>query len=231
MNIVITGASKGIGRAIAEAFAKEGFNLALCARGEADLQAFSQELQKRYPNIEVIIRPTDMSAKEEAQAFGAFVHSQWEKVDVLVNNAGVFLPGRVTDGPDDNSFETMMNTNLYSCYWMTRALLPAMLPHKAGHIFNIASIASIMPYGSYSVSKFAMRGLSQTMREELKPAGIRVTTAMPGATLTASWDGVQLPPERLMKPEDVAEALLACWKLSDRTVVEELILRPQLGDL
>ena len=124
-----------------------------------------------------------------------------------------------------------MDTNLYSAYYLTQEILPLMLPHKSGNVFNMCSIASFMPYGAYAVSKHAMLGFSKVLREEMKDKGIRVTAIMPGATYTPSWEGSPLPEERFMKAEDVAEAIWGCYNLSPRTVVEEIILRPQLGDI
>jgi len=104
-----------------------------------------------------------------------------------------------------------METNLYSAYYLTRALIGNMIKRKYGHIFNICSIASLQAYptgGSYTISKFALYGMTKALREEMKKHGIRVTAVLPGATLTSSWDGVDLPPGRLMKPEDIADAIL-----------------------
>src|SRR6187551_1859801 len=98
-----------------------------------------------------------------------------------------------------------------------------MKAKRSGHIFNMCSIASIMAYpngGSYTISKFAMLGFSKVLREELKPWGIRVSAILPGATFTASWEGVDLPEDRLMKPEDVADAVYGAYALSGRSVVE-----------
>ena len=103
------------------------------------------------------------------------------------------------------------------------------LTQQQGHIINICSIASIIPYSAYSVSKFALLGYTKVLREELKEKGIRVTAILPGATLTPSWNGVDLPKERFMKAEDIAKAVYNCYELSQYTVVEEMVLRPQLG--
>ncbi|MEM7101499.1 MAG: SDR family oxidoreductase [Bacteroidota bacterium] len=233
MNIVVTGATKGIGRAVADIFAANGFNLAICSRNESELLQYKAELEARYMDINVIVRKTDMSVKGEVIAFAEFVKNHWEKIDVLVNNAGVFFPGEIHK-EDEGTLESMINTNLYSAYYLTRTLLPAMLPHKKGHIFNMCSIASIMAYpngGSYSISKFALLGFSKVLRAEMKDKGIRVTSVLPGATWSASWEGVDLPDERLMKAEDIAKAIWGAYELSGQTVIEELLLRPQLGDL
>jgi hypothetical protein len=154
-------------------------------------------------------------------------------VDVLVNNAGKFIPGTTMEEAEGN-LESMIETNVYSAYHVTRGLVAHMKAKTAGHIFNLCSIASIKAYpngGSYAISKFALLGFSKVLREELKESGIRVTAVLPGATRTASWDGVDLPDTRFIKPEDVAEVIFNAYSISDRSVVEEVIIRPQLGDI
>lgn len=231
MNVIISGASKGIGRAMAELFASKGANLAICARSVEDIRAFGNELAEKYKNQQIIAVSADMSKKDSIVSFAARIREQWSRVDLLINNAGVFIHCELADPNTVDAFEQMMNTNLYSAYYLTQEILPLMLPHKSGHIFNICSIASIMPYGAYAVSKHAMLGFSKALREEMKDKGIRVTSILPGATFTASWDGSPLPEERFMKAEDIAEAVWGCYNLSPQTVVEEMILRPQLGDI
>jgi short-subunit dehydrogenase len=109
-----------------------------------------------------------------------------------------------------------------------------MLDQKKGHIFMICSTASIMAYpngGSYCVSKFALYGMTKVFREELKPHGIKVTAVLPGATLTDSWSETDLPKERFMQAQDVAESIWSAYHLSPSAVIEELLMRPQLGDI
>ena len=231
--IVVTGGTKGIGRAILEKFAGENFDVITCARNKTDLQSLEESLRKKYPGIEVATCVADMSDKKQVADFCVFVNSLKRSIDVLVNNAGYFIPGEISTEPE-GTLESMINANLYSAYYATRGLVPSMIQNKRGHIFNICSIASIKAYangGSYAISKFAMLGLSKCLREELKPHNIRVTAIMPGATLTASWDGVNIPDERFMPIEDIAETVYSAWSLSGRSVVEEIIIRPQLGDL
>ncbi len=233
MNIVITGATKGIGLAIAHTFAKEGFNLAVCSRSDEDLNNFKKTFEESYPTIKVLVKKTDMSKKAEVLAFSKSIIEQWSTLDVLVNNAGVFLPGEIHK-EEDGVLENQIETNLYSAYYLTRALLPIMLPNKQGHIFNMCSIASFMAYpngGSYSISKFAMLGFSKVLRAELQDKGLKVTSIMPGATWSNSWAGVELPKERLMEANDIAISVMSAWKMSPSAVVEDIILRPQLGDL
>jgi short-subunit dehydrogenase len=230
---VITGATKGLGRAIAETFAANGFDLCVCARTESDLAQMQADWRERFPERSLHMFPADVGKKSEVLEFADFVRECWPRLDVLVNNAGIFLPGKVSE-EREGTLETLLETNLYSAYHLTRALLPLLLPQKRGHIFNMCSVASIMAYpdgGSYSISKFALLGFSKALREELKPKGIKVTSILPGAAWSDSWRGVDFPHERLMQAEDVAKAVWGCYGLSDAAVVEELLLRPQLGDL
>ena len=230
--IVVTGATKGIGKAVAERFAREGFDVIACARGTEGLLALKEELEKKY-KVHVQVQTVDMSRREAVEKFAAFILALGRTVDVLVNNAGYFVPGALMEEPD-GTLESMIEGNLYSAYYMTRGLAATMKTHRAGHIFNLCSIASIKAYpngGAYAISKFALLGFSKGLREELKPFNIRVTAVLPGATRTASWDGTDLPDERFMPSEDVADTIYATYALSGRTVVEEIILRPQLGDI
>jgi short-subunit dehydrogenase len=232
-NVVITGGSKGIGRALVEAFAAEGHTVFTCSRHLSDLQTLQVEVLHTWPEAEVQVFQADLSQREETLAFAAFVQQVTPHIDVLVNNSGYFLPGQIHNEAE-GTLEKMLETNLHSAYHFTRALLPGMMARRQGHVFNVCSTASNTAYtngGSYCISKFALYGMSQVLREELKEYGIRVTSVLPGATLTASWQGTSLPEERFMPPHDVAAAIMACWKLSDRTVVEDLLLRPQLGDI
>ena len=127
-----------------------------------------------------------------------------------------------------------MNTNVASAYHLTRGLVGEMISRRQGHIFMMCSTASITPYtngGSYCISKFALLGMSRVLREELKPHDVKVTAILPGATLTASWEGTDLPEDRFLKPGDVADSAWAAYTLSKSAVVEEILIRPQLGDL
>jgi short-subunit dehydrogenase len=230
---VITGASKGIGKAIAQKFAKENFNLAICARNENELLQTKNELLQINSNIDVCCIVADMSNKNERSIFCKKVNEHFKTIDILVNNAGTFLPGNIADEPEGR-LEFLLQTNLISAYEITRNLLPKMMQQKSGHIFNISSVAGLQAYkngGSYSISKFALSGFSKNLREEMKPFSIRVSTIYPGAVLTNSWAGTDLPKERFILPEDVASAIFNAYQLSNSSLVEEIILRPTLGDI
>ena len=232
MNVIITGASKGIGKAIAAQFAAAGYQLLLCSRGEKSLYDCMNELQTQYPQATIKGRPTDMSVKEDVLAFAKWC-LEYGSPDIVINNAGHFIPGSVHDEPE-GSLEEMLAANLFSAYHLGRAVLPAMMTAKAGHIFNICSIASLHAYangGSYSISKYAMAGFSRNLREEMKPHGVKVTAVYPGAVLTASWDGFEIDPSRIMEADDIAKMIFTAAHLSPMAVVEDIILRPQLGDL
>lgn len=230
---VITGATKGIGRAIAEALATEGYDLAVCSRSESDLKALKIDFTNRFPESEVITKVVDVSKKKEVLEFAQLIDSQWHRVDVLVNNAGIFISGSIKDEAED-ALETMLQVNVMSAYHLTRALLPIMLERQRGYIFNLCSAASIRAYqngGSYSISKFALLGFSKNLREELKETGIKVTSILPGATWSDSWAGFEAPESRLMQARDVAEVVVSALRMSASAVIEEILMRPQLGDL
>lgn len=235
MNIVITGASKGLGLAIAERFAadQEGHTLLLCARNADTLQGAATKLQAQYPQSTILFYTCDVSVKERVEAFAKWVSGNVGATDILVNNAGSFIPGNVHDEPD-GTLELMMNTNVYSAYYVSRLLLPAMMAAKRGHVFNMCSVASLQAYkngGSYSISKFALMGFSKNLREEMKPHNIKVTAVYPGATMTDSWAGSGIDPQRIMEANDIAALVYNAANLSPQACVEDIIVRPQLGDL
>ena len=233
MKVVITGISKGIGRAIAELLYENGADIFGCSRGQEALTELEKDLKSSSGAGSIHLETCDMSQKDAVLAFADSILSTWGTVDVLVNNAGVFFPGQLAT-EEDGKLETMINTNLYSAYYLTRALLPAMTEQGSGHIFNMCSVASLFAYpngGSYSISKFALLGFSKVLREELKSTGIKVTSILPGATWSNSWAGVDLPESRLMQAKDIAISVWQAMQMSPSAVVEEILIRPQLGDL
>ncbi|GAC1367615.1 MAG: SDR family oxidoreductase [Hymenobacter sp.] len=233
--VVVTGGSKGIGRALVSRFLRAGHPVATCARSAADLAALTTDLRAAVPGAVLHTLPADLSRPEDCACFAAFVLALGLPVEVLVNNAGAFVPGRLQDEPADGTqLRQMLAVNLLSAYDVTLPLLPGFVARGRGHIFTICSTASITAYpngGSYGIAKHALLGFTRNLREELKPSGVRVTAVLPGPTLTASWAGVELPTERFVQADDVAEAVFSAYSLSPRAVVEELLIRPQLGDL
>jgi short-subunit dehydrogenase len=233
MNAVITGASKGIGRAVAERLVREGFNVAICARNGKGLEEAAAAIEQQNPSVKVLAMTADMGDKAAVLDFAQTVNQQFGAIDILVNNAGIFVPGALHQ-EEDGHLEKMMAVNVYSAYYLTRALLPGMMARKKGHIFNLCSTASHKAYpngGSYSITKFALLGFSQNLREELKHHHVKVTSVSPGPTLTASWEGFEAPPDRMMPPEDIASIIWSAYNLAAQTVVEDILLRPVLGDI
>jgi short-subunit dehydrogenase len=233
MKIVITGASRGLGFSMAEAFAVDGHDLYLTSLNEVKLYKALESLMGRFPDQVIKAKPFDLGTKQGAIDFGNWVLGLGAEPDILINNAGTFQPGRVIDEPEDQ-LENMLQVNLLSAYHLTRVLLPSMMKRKSGHIFNISSIAALQAYpngGSYSISKFALTGFSKNLREELKPYSIKVTCIYPGAVYTDSWAGSGVKPDRIIKPSDIADTILQISKLSPQALVEELVIRPLAGDL
>lgn len=233
MNAVITGASKGIGKAIGERLAAEGFNVIICARNTDALAAAKAAIQEKNPAVTVIAESVDMGDKAQVMAFAQKIKDTWSTVDILVNNAGIFIPGALHEEAD-GLLEKLMAVNVYSAYHLTRELLPLMIAQRNGHIFNMCSTASHHAYpngGSYSITKYALLGFTKNLRRELMHHNVRVTAVSPGPTLTASWDGFEAPPDRMMPPEDIASVVWGAFTLAKQTVVEEIQLRPMLGDI
>ncbi len=230
---VVTGATQGIGKIIAEELLSHGFSIAVCARNQEKLSQLKQEWSKKYPDTRVVTYTADLGNKEETAAFAAHILETFSQVDILVNNAGSFQPGDICDEPEGR-LESLMAVNVYSAYHLTRYLAPAMKKAGSGHIFNMCSVASLKAYpngGSYSITKYALMGFSENLREELKAFNIKVTAICPGATYTPSWEGSGVPKERIMEAEDVAKMLWSAACLSPQANIETIIMRPVKGDL
>ena len=231
--ILITGASQGIGAAIAKTFAKEvkGVRLALVARKVAGLQATAKACAKLGAKAEVF--ECDVSNAESVALMAGAVSRSFGPVDVLINNAGAFTMAPFVETKVDE-FDRMIAVNLRSAFLVTQAFLPAMLKRKHGDIFFLSSIAGLGAYpnaAAYCAAKFGVTGLAKVLRAETKAHGVRVCCVHPGATWSPSWEKSGVKPERIMPAEDIARAILDVHRLSRRTVVEEIVLRPQLGDV
>ncbi len=225
---VITGISRGIGLAIAEKFHAEGFEILGCARNPERLKS----LKNKYPAWKLL--RSDFGKPEDVETFAEFVlKNASDTLAVLINNVGIFTPGGLLT-EEKNALEKLMQVNFFSAYNLTKKLLPVFTEKRKGSIVNIGSIAGLQPYpssSSYCVTKFAMTGFTKVLREELKPYGVRVIGIYPGAVYTDSWKGSGLPPERFMMPEDIAEAVFLSCSLPQRTVIEDIVLRPLEGDI
>lgn len=232
MNIVITGGSKGIGKALATKFASEKYNVFICARNKQRLDEVAGEINKSFPNsVKTFV--ADFSDNAQVLHFAQWLLDKKMNIDILINNAGTFIPGSVHD-EEKGTMETMMQVNFFSAYHLTRALLPAMMQKRSGHIFNMCSIAALQAYsngGAYSISKHALMGFSRNLREEMKPYHIKVTAVYPGAVYTSSWAEAGVAPERIMEVKDIADLIFTTSCLSPRACVEDVVVRPIEGDL
>ncbi len=230
---IVTGASQGMGKVIAEKLLQQGFSVALCARNKTKLEAHADEWQKAYPNATILVYAADLTIKGEVDAFADKVLETFPETDLLINNAGNYLPGTIAD-EQEGLLEQMIAINLFSAYHLTRKMLPRMKSRNKGHIFNMCSVASLRAYpngGSYSISKYALMGFSENLREELMPYGIKVTAVCPGATYTPSWEGSGVEPGRIMAAGDIADMIWSAYSLSAQANVDTIVLRPLKGDI
>ncbi|NBV56906.1 MAG: SDR family oxidoreductase [Bacteroidetes bacterium] len=220
---IVSGGTKGIGKAICQILLDNGLRVYTSARN----------IDPNFTHQNLFQFASDLSTKEGVLDFSNFISNQETVVDILVNNVGVFMPGKLMD-EEEGSFEIQINTNLASSYHLTRQTIAQIRKSQKPYIFNICSTASITPYlngGSYCISKYAQLGFTKVLREELKVDNIKVSAVLPGATLTNSWAGTDLPKNRFSEPESIAKLLWTAYELSDTTVIEEIILRPVAGDI
>ena len=232
-NALITGATKGMGRSIAIAFAKEGINLAVCSRNENDLLKFKQELQQINPKIKVFTQLADGSIKEQLLKFAGAAEQELGFISIVINNLGMFDPVSILD-EGENSFDKQLNTNLMPAYHLYRYFGKSMMAAREGHIFTICSVAALNPIaeaGTYSVTKFALLGLSRVMRLEMMPHNVKVTAVIPGSTLTNSWEGTTIEKDKFVLPDDIASAIVNVYKMSAGANVDELIIKPVGGQV
>lgn len=226
MKAIVTGATKGIGKAVALELAKIGYDVIACARNNQDLQDLTNELSNF--GAKVLAIKADMSKKEEVFQFMEKVLVFAPEVHILVNNVGIFKPGSLLDEADE-TFELQQNVNINAAYYLGKYIGKQMRSQGFGHIFNICSVAGKTPVenaGSYSVTKAAMLSLNDVLRSELAPHQVKVTAIIPGSTYTASWEGTTLDQNKFVQPEDVAKAIGAILQLSNGANVDELVLKP-----
>lgn len=233
MNAIVTGATKGIGRAIVGHLAANNYNVAFCARNQEDIDKFQDELKQSYPNLSFYGIKTDMENMSEVKNFAELSLKNLGSIDVLVNNAGLYIPSSLFD-EDENDLERQLKVNVHAPHYLSKFFTQYMKIKSAGYIINICSIASLKPVpsaASYSISKAALLSQTRAFRDALMPFGIKVTAILPGATLTDSWSGTSLPAERFVSPDDVAAAVISCLKLSSGANLDEVIIRPLKGEI
>jgi len=219
---VVTGAGRGIGRAIAIELGKLGAKVALSARSRSELEETGR---LAGPGASVI--PTDVRNKEHLQSLFEQVTSTLGPIDILVNAAGLGIFGPVVDFKDDD-FEILINTNLRGIFFACRFVLPSMIERKTGHIINIASIAGKVGSANravYCASKFGVVGFTESIAEEVRQYGIRATVICPGSTDTQFSSGGKSR-EKMLRPEDVAHAVRMIVTQEPNSFISEIIMRP-----
>ena len=224
---LVTGAGSGIGLAIACSLAAGKFRVLLVSRSKACVNAAKR--------LDAEAFPADVSDPAAVRRLFSHVRKTWGHLDVLVNSAGVAeaAPVRTTT---DQVWQRALAVNLTGTFLCCRAALDLMLPRKRGHIVNILSSASTEVFvnnAAYCASKFGALGLTRVLREEVRAAGIRVTAVLPGATDTPIWANYwpDAPRHKMLQPSDVADAVLAALTARDKSVTEEIVLKPIGGRL
>jgi NADP-dependent 3-hydroxy acid dehydrogenase YdfG len=230
---IITGAGRGIGRAIARAFAAEGATVVLAARSRADLAAVAAEVREAGGRALAI--PTDVTQDAAVEALVEQAVTETQRIDILVTSAGLASFGPVADTkPAD--WDAMLSLNLRAAIMCCRAVLPTMIRQRSGTILNLSSIASrrALPGSAvYTATKAGLEAFSRVLAEELRPHGVRVGVLVPGAVDTPIWDtmGPTPPRDKMLRPEDVARAAVLMATLPPHATLEELTLLPAGGIL
>jgi 3-oxoacyl-[acyl-carrier protein] reductase len=223
-NALISGAGKGIGRAVAIALAKEGVHIALMARTEEQLNEVAAEAKSL--GVKVAVLPADVADMEAVNAAAEKAKAALGPIDILINNAGTAKFGKFME-LDPAEWEQIIQVNLMGAYYVTRSVLPDMIERQTGDIINIASTAGqrgAAVTSAYSASKFALIGLSESLMQEVRKHNIRVSTLTPSTVVTElaySSNLIGKEPERVMHPEDLAEFMVAQLKLNRRMFIKE----------
>lgn len=228
---LVTGATKGMGQAIALELAQMGYDLLLVARSESDLHAFSKLIQDAYPDGRVAYYACDLSV--EAGCTQLLTWLEPRGIHVLVNNVGIFRPVSVLEEtPDD--FARQWQTNYITPHCLSREIGRKMIKQGSGFIINITSVAAkkpVMTAATYSVTKTALRSLTHILREEFRQYRVRVAEIVPGSTKTSSWSGTTIPDTRFVMPEDIARAVRLVLQASEGASIDEVVVAPRMGNI
>lgn len=233
MNAIVSGGTKGIGKAAVMHLAANGYNVSFCSRNEEEIQNLLIELEESYPDLHFHGMKADMEKMEEVIDFAEFASKAHDTIDVLVNNAGLYIPSSLLS-EDEGILERQMRVNVYAPHFLSKFFASRMMKQGKGYIFNICSVAGLNPVlsaGSYSISKAALHSLTKALRQELLNFGVKVTAIIPGSTLTDSWSGTDIPSERFILADDIALSIISCLQMSAGANVEEIIIRPLKGDI
>lgn len=230
---LVTGASSGIGRSTAIAFAQQGIHLALVSRNQVKLQAVA-EVATAY-GVQVQIYPMDLSDVHQVKERISRIVEDFGLINILVNNAGMGYTKELLD-TSLTDWQRVIDLNLTSVFQCIQGVLPSMRQRRQGTIINVTSIAAhqVFPgWGAYCVSKFGLAALSKTLAAEERSHGIRVTSISPGSVNTSIWDtetvNADFDRSQMLTPEVVAQFILQAALLPEQAVVEDLILMPNTG--
>lgn len=229
MLAVVTGATRGIGRAIAVRFAMAGFDLAVTSRSATELTLMKNELEKEF-KVKVFAKPANFQKKADVVLFAEFAKQAGARVDVLVNNVGQYLYGNIFDEPGDKLAE-QLQVNLLSAHYLTSALAENFKKHRSGHIFTIGSILSKNlrdDAAFYTISKHALYTWHQLLMNEMRQYNVRATFVAPSSTFTSSWEGSNVKGEELIQPENIAEAIYDCYNMTGSALVDEISIKTML---
>ena len=222
---IVTGGSKGIGRAIVEALAHDGAHVAFCARNEAEVRAAEEQLRKAGLRVEGHV--ADVSSAEQTQSLVDAVANRHGRIDILVNNAGLGIFGNFAESSVEQ-IDTMLNTNIRGVMLATRAVLPLMIKQDGGQIVHIASLAgknTVKGGAVYSATKWALRGFAASLMLEVREHNIRMVTVCPGSVDT-SFSKSGKRGRNITQPEDVADAVLFAITAPARSMFSEIDVRP-----
>ncbi len=222
--VLVTGGSRGIGFAITKALLEKGAKVAICGRDMKRLKEAEEKLGSYRECL--MVMQADVSKRDQVENWVKNALEKFQKIDVLVNNAGVALWANIED-INDEDLDYQFNINLKGPLYCTQAVLPHLKEKRKGYIINISSIAGKTGFagsGAYSVSKFGLMGLSDSLREEVAPYNIKVTAICPGYVATPLVADAPVPLEEMIRPEDIANTIIFLLGLSDRAVIKEIII-------
>jgi NADP-dependent 3-hydroxy acid dehydrogenase YdfG len=223
---LITGASRGIGLAIARRLGKMGARVSICARDQDHLDKAVSGLSAE--GIEVIATPTDVTREDQISTLVRNTQQKLGPIDILVNNAGIGIFGPFHQ-QSEADWELVLNTNLKSAFLMSRAVAPEMIRRKTGQIINISSLAGKNTFGNgaiYCASKWGLLGLTGCMAEDLRGHGVRVSAICPGSVNTEFSTHAGKDASKMLQPDDVAHAVAALVTQSPGSFISEVLMRP-----
>jgi 3-oxoacyl-[acyl-carrier protein] reductase len=223
---IVTGASRGIGLAIAHRLASMGAKLSICARDPQKLQAAANDLRRAGANV--FAAPVDVSQAGQVASFVAASEKSTGSPEILVNNAGIGYFGPTHEASEQN-WDSVLDTNLKSVFLMSKAVAPGMIERRGGHIINIASLAGKNAFrggGIYCASKWGLLGLTECMAEDLRQYGIRVSAICPGSVATDFSPHAGKDPSKMLQSEDIAHAVEMIVTQAPQSFISEVLMRP-----